>query len=66
MVTEPFSGVLAEHLAAWLPDRSIPLVVIPHPMQDIGEEELAARAAQLARGVVALLDQATTIPTPNA
>jgi hypothetical protein len=57
---------MAEHLSAWLPDRPIPLVVIEHPIQDVGEEELRARAAELARAVVALLDQATAMPTPNA
>lgn len=57
---------MTEHLAAWLPDRPIPLIVIQHPIQDLGEDELRARAAELARAVVALLDQATTIPTPNA
>jgi hypothetical protein len=57
---------MTEHLSAWLPDRPIPVIVIEHPIQDVGEEELHARAAELARAVLALLDQAATIPTPNA
>ncbi len=66
MVTHPFSGVLAEHLAAWQPDSPIPLIVIAHPIQDLGGEDLAARATELARAVLSLLDQDSRIPTPNA
>jgi hypothetical protein len=57
---------MTEHLSAWLPDRPIPVIVLQHPIQDVGDEELRARAAEFARAVVALLDQAETTPTPNA
>ncbi len=74
VVTHPFAGVLTEHLAAWRPDHAVPLVLIAHPIQDLREDDLAARARELARGILDLLDQDSrqdsrqdsSTPTPNA
>ncbi len=58
--------MLAEHLTAWVPDQPMPSVVLEHPIQDAPEPELDRRARQLVDGVMALLDQATIAPKPNA
>lgn len=65
VVTRPFQGVLAEHLAAWVPDQPLPSVVLDHPIQDAAEPELEQRAGQLVVGVIALLDQVTSAPNPK-
>jgi hypothetical protein len=36
-------------------DRPLPAVVLPHPMQNVSEEELVARAARLADAAQLLL-----------
>jgi hypothetical protein len=66
VVTRPFEGVLAEHLAAWVADQPLPSVVVDHPIQDAAEPELQRRAGQLVAGVIALLDQVTSAPNPKA
>lgn len=55
VVTEPFKDVVDNVLAFQETDRPLPAVVLPHPMQNISDEELDERARRLADAAVRLL-----------
>lgn len=55
MLTEPFAAQLARAMAYETSDRPLPAVVLPHPIQNVTEEELMARAVMLADAAERLL-----------
>jgi hypothetical protein len=56
ILTEPF-GDQVERMMTFQPtDRPLPAVVIGHPMQNISDEALQARAVQIADAAQRLLD----------
>ena len=48
MLTEPFGDQIGRAVAYYETDRTLPAVVLPHPMQNIGPDELENRALVLA------------------
>lgn len=55
MLTEPFARQLDRAMAYESADRPLPAVVLPHPIQNVTEEELMARAVTLADAAMSLL-----------
>lgn len=55
MLTEPFADQVAHASAYYQTDRPIPVVVLPHPMQNIDDDEIDVRATMLADAAVRLL-----------
>ena len=55
MLTEPFAEQLPRAMAYERADRPLPAIVLPHPIQNVSEEELMARAVMLADAAEALL-----------
>lgn len=55
MLTEPFADQVARASAYYDTDRSVPVVVLPHPMQNISADELEQRAIVLADAAQRLL-----------
>jgi len=48
VLTEPFRDQVDRVMVYHRPDRPLPVVVLDHPMQILGEEGIQARARQLA------------------
>ena len=48
MLTQPFARQLHRAMAYESADRPLPAIVLPHPIQNVNEEELMARAVTLA------------------
>jgi hypothetical protein len=48
VLTEPFARQLDRAMAYESADRPLPAIVLPHPIQNVNEEELMARAVMLA------------------
>ena len=55
MLTEPFASQLDRAMAYESADRPLPAIVLPHPIQNVNEEELMARAVTLADAAIRLL-----------
>lgn len=55
MLTEPFAQQLDRAMAYESADRPLPAIVLPHPIQNVNEEELMARAVVLADAAEGLL-----------
>ena len=55
MLTEPFADQVERAVAYYQTDRPLPAVVLPHPMQNIGPDELERRAVVLADAAQRLL-----------
>lgn len=55
VLTEPFAAQLGRAMAYETADRPLPAVVLPHPIQNVTEEELMARAVILADAAQRLL-----------
>lgn len=55
MLTEPFARQLDRAMAYESADRPLPAIVLPHPIQNVSEEELMARAVTLADAAEKLL-----------
>ena len=55
VLTEPFRDQVDRVMAYHRPDRSLPVVVLEHPMQNLDEAGLQDRAIQLADKAVRLL-----------
>jgi hypothetical protein len=55
VLTEPFAAQLDRAMAYEFADRPLPAVVLQHPIQNASEEELMARAVQLADAAQQLL-----------
>jgi hypothetical protein len=47
--------VLERHLTHWRPDGELPRIVIAHPIQNVSDDALCARADALARLALAFL-----------
>ena len=54
-MTEPFAEQLHRAMAYESADRPLPAVVLAHPIQNVSEEELMARAVTLADAAQRLL-----------
>lgn len=48
VLTAPFQDQMARVMAYQTTDRALPAVVLPHPMQNIGPDEIEDRARRLA------------------
>ena len=48
VLTEPFADQIARVMAYQSSDRPLPAVVVQHPMQNVGPDELRARSRQIA------------------
>ena len=59
VLTEPFAEQMRRTMAYQPADRALSPVVIQHPMQNIGPEELRGRARQLADAAERLLGGAS-------
>jgi hypothetical protein len=55
VLTEPFADQLRRAMAYESADRPLPAIVLPHPIQNVSEEELMTRAVMLADAAEALL-----------
>ena len=55
VLTEPFRDQIDRVMAYRPSDRPLPAVVLPHPMQNVGAEELRQRAQMLADAAERLL-----------
>lgn len=55
ILTVPFGDQVARSMAYQPADRSLPAVVIDHPVQMVGEDVLRQRAGQIADAVQRLL-----------
>lgn len=55
ILTTPFVEVMDRVLAYWETDHPMPKVILPHPIQNLGPDELDARARQLADAAEAYL-----------
>lgn len=55
MLTEPFGDQVARASAYYQTDRPIPAVTLPHPMQNIDDDQLELRARLLADAAERLL-----------
>lgn len=55
ILTEPFADQVDRVMAYQRADRSLPAVVLEHPMQNLGLDELQRRAEALADGAQRLL-----------
>jgi hypothetical protein len=55
VLTEPFADQIARVLAYQPTDRPLPAVVVRHPMQNVGPEELRARSLQIVDAALRLL-----------
>lgn len=55
MLTEPFADQVARASAYYQTDRPIPAVTLPHPMQNIDDDQLELRARLLADAAERLL-----------
>jgi hypothetical protein len=55
VLTEPFADQVARAIAYYEIDRELPPIVLPHPMQNIGPDEVEARAVLLADAAQRLL-----------
>ena len=55
VLTEPFADQIARVMAYQPSDRPLPAVVVQHPMQNLGPEELRTRSRQVADAAVRLL-----------
>jgi hypothetical protein len=55
ILTEPFASQIDRAMAYERSDRPLPAVVLRHPMQNLSEEELVARARDLADAAERLL-----------
>lgn len=56
ILTQPFAEVLDRILSHYQLDRPMPRIIVDHPIQNVGGDLLRARAEQIARAVVSLLD----------
>jgi len=55
VLTAPFREVVDRVMAFYETDQALPLIVLEHPMQNIGPEELEARAQALAAAALRML-----------
>ena len=55
MLTEPFADQIERAVAYYEVDRTLPAIVLPHPMQNVGPAELEQRAVVLADAAERLL-----------
>jgi hypothetical protein len=55
VLTEPFAEQIGRAMAYESADRPLPAIVLPHPIQNVTEEELMARAVTLADAAGRLL-----------
>ena len=55
VLTEPFRDQVARVLAYYRSDRPLPVVALDHPMQNLNEAGVQARAEQLADKIELLL-----------
>jgi hypothetical protein len=55
VLTEPFARQIDRAMAYESADRPLPAIVLPHPIQNVSEEELMARAVTLAAAAEELL-----------
>jgi hypothetical protein len=55
VLTEPYADQVARASAYYDTDRSIPVIVLPHPMQNVSTDELEQRAVVLADAAERLL-----------
>jgi hypothetical protein len=55
VLTEPFADQVERAVAYYTIDRSLPPVVLPHPMQNIGPDQIENRAVVLADAAERLL-----------
>ena len=55
ILTEPFADQIARVMAYQPSDRPLPAVVVQHPMQNLGPDELRARSLQVADAAQRLL-----------
>ena len=55
VLTEPFRDVVTTMLAYQQTDRPLPAVILPHPMQNISQQEIGERALLLADAAERLL-----------
>ena len=55
MLTEPFADQVERAVAYYQTDRRLPVVVLPHPMQNVDAGELDRRAVALADAAQRLL-----------
>ncbi len=51
VLTSPFAEVLGRLLTYYTPDHAMPFGVIAHPIQNVTDAELDARAAQLVAAI---------------
>jgi len=56
--TSPFSDVLDRHLSHWKPAREFPRILVDHPLQNLSDADLEARARQIALAALAFLPPA--------
>ncbi|MFE3060744.1 UGSC family (seleno)protein [Nocardia sp. NPDC059239] len=57
ILTKPFESQMERIATYYETDKPIPLVVLEHPMQNVGAEELHARSEALADAVQAIFNQ---------
>jgi hypothetical protein len=55
VLTEPFADQVERAVAYYRTDRPLPAIVLPHPMQNVGPDELEHRAVVLADAAQRLL-----------
>ncbi len=55
ILTQPFAGVLDRILSCYQLTEPMPRIVIEHPLQNVDDDALAARARHIVAGVEALL-----------
>jgi hypothetical protein len=53
--TAPFTGVLDRHLTHWRPVAAFPRIVVDHPLQNLDDAALEARAQQIAQAALGYL-----------
>lgn len=58
LLTEPFKSQVERVCTYYETDKDIPLVILPHPMQNLSPQELQSRSTQLADAAQALFEQA--------
>jgi len=56
VLTEPFKDQVNRAMSYQQPDRELPLIVLPHPMQNVSDAELEERARILADAAERYLD----------
>jgi hypothetical protein len=59
VLTEPFGDQVQRAVAYYETDRALPAIVLPHPMQNIGPDQIDVRAAMLADAAERLLNGQT-------